>query len=103
MKKDCGESFGGNYSSPSPFKDLQSMTNDSAREIHITSGHPKLFIESLIVNLVFHMNYRAEENAEPLAHLFPDLIDHKTIEGSLFIYIIIYINFIQKLNIYTIG
>lgn len=93
MKKDGGESFGGNYSSPSspsPFKDLQSMTNDSAREIHITSGHPKLFIESLIVNLVFHMNYRAEENAEPLAHLFPDLIDHKTIEGSLFVYITIY-------------
>lgn len=79
-KRDGGESFVGNYSSPLPSREFQS-TNESACEIHITSGHPKLFIENLVLNLVFHTNYRADENAEPLAHLFPDIIDEKTNEG----------------------
>lgn len=81
-KRDGGESFIGNYSSPLPSSREFQSTSESACEIHITSGHPKLFIENLVLNLVFHVSYRTEDNAEPFAHLFPDITDEKTTEGK---------------------
>ena len=50
-------------------RDSQSIP-DGAHEVHITAGHPRVFLEELMSSVLNHLNFRASVSGEAGSHLF---------------------------------